>query len=437
MAALEPGAPVVPGIARLPAAGEYYASPALAALLNSAPADQLGDRFPGAQAGIIRDQALSAPDELVIIVGYAPDALANLSGTIQVDAINTSPTETGTTDIYRFIFVMAGIALLFPILILIGTGTRLAAARREERFAALRLIGATPHQVNIIASVDAAGGALLGAILGIGIFFLVQPAVAGIAITGDRFFARDVSPTFWGYLAALIVVPLASAGAALLSLRRVQISPLGVSRKVTPPPPKIWGVILLLAGIPLFIVPLFVRNPPYLSALGLILVMSGLVAGGPWLTRQAANLLAQVVRGGSTLLAARRLADNPQTAFRAVSGLVLAVLLGTLIAVIAPTVAAAEQIPQYDALSNVLRAVFTGGPLSSAGGIPPADGTQLLSSLQTYSGVARAAGLHQSGGPGKWLPAVPSPAPRFRRQGCAKAVRIRPNPHIYYRRGQS
>ena len=33
-------------------------------------------------------------------------------------------------------------ALLMPVLIFIGTATRLSAARREQRFAAMRLVGA-------------------------------------------------------------------------------------------------------------------------------------------------------------------------------------------------------------------------------------------------------------------------------------------------------
>jgi len=46
VAALGPNAPVAPGITRLPPAGDYYASPALAALLKTVPADQLGCAVP-------------------------------------------------------------------------------------------------------------------------------------------------------------------------------------------------------------------------------------------------------------------------------------------------------------------------------------------------------------------------------------------------------
>lgn len=69
VAALGPGAPVPPGVSRLPAAGQYYASPALAALLRTVPRDQLGDRFPGSMIGTIGKQALSGPNELVIYIG--------------------------------------------------------------------------------------------------------------------------------------------------------------------------------------------------------------------------------------------------------------------------------------------------------------------------------------------------------------------------------
>src|SRR5215471_17962295 len=43
VASLGPDAPMLPGITRLPGPGQYYASPALATLLKTAPANELGD----------------------------------------------------------------------------------------------------------------------------------------------------------------------------------------------------------------------------------------------------------------------------------------------------------------------------------------------------------------------------------------------------------
>lgn len=339
VAALGTKAPVVPGLPGLPAAGEYYASAALAKLIAGVPRDQLGDRFPGRQIGTIGDQALSGPNELAIIVGFRPGDLARLSGTITVDRIATEAESEGTTGIYRLAFGIGAILVLFPLLILVNTATRLAAVRREERFAAMRLVGATPGQVNVVASIEALVGALMGSFLGIGAFLALRPLLAGISLSGARFFEFNVTPTASGYLAMVVVVPAVATLASLWSLRRVRISPLGVSRKITPPPPRAWRVLPLLIGIPLFIIPLVSGTKDLnnskssvlpLVFIGTLLILVGLVLGGTWLTMQAARALRRCANGASSLLASRRLADNPKAAFRTVSGLVLAVFVGSL-----------------------------------------------------------------------------------------------------------
>jgi FtsX-like permease family protein len=378
VAALGPDAPVPPGISRLPRDGEFYASPALSALLLTTPRDQLGDRFPGSQIGAIGERALSGPDELVVFIGHSPAELAKVPTAFRVDTIATAPGRQVWSPYFRDAFVAGALAFLFPILILIGTATRLAAARREERFAALRLVGATPRQISVVASVDATVGALLGTVLGIGIFLLIRPALADTAITSARYFPDSVTPTALGYAAVLVAVPVVSAVAALLSLRRVRISPLGVTRRTTPPPPRAWRLVPLLLGIALFIVGLIITSPRSIGAPtfpGLILILIGLVVGGPWLTAQAARVLARSVSGASTLLAARRLADNPKAAFRTVTGLVLAVFLGTVVAGLLPTVNATTATPSANALSDVLIAPFTlspicGNTVNCNGGIP-------------------------------------------------------------------
>jgi hypothetical protein len=366
VAALGPDAPVPPGISKLPGSGEYYASPALSALLRSTPRDELGDRFPGSPIGTIGRRALAGPDDLVVFVGHSPAELAKVSGAFRVSTIATAPGKQVWSPYFRDAFVVGAVAFVFPILILIGTATRLAAARREERFAALRLVGATPRQISVVASVDAIVGALLGTLLGIGIFLLVRPALATTAITSARYFANDVTPTALGYVAVLVAVPVASAIASLLSLRRVRISPLGVTRRATPPAPRAWRLVPLLLGIVLFVVGLAITTPRSIGAPafpGLILILIGLAVGGPWLTTQAARLLARSVKGASALLAARRLADNPKAAFRTVSGLVLAVFLGTVVAGLLPAVNATTATPSANALSNVLLARFTLSPI--------------------------------------------------------------------------
>jgi len=366
VAGLGPGAPVPPGISRLPGPGQYYASPALAALIRSVPADELGDRFPGRLIGTIGQPALTGPTELVAYVGYAPATLATRPATTLVSTINKRTAGISSTPFFRDLFIAAAIMFLFPILILVATATRLAAARREERYAALRLVGATNRQIATIASVEAAISGLLGTLLGIGLFAALQPALADSAITSARYFADEVTPTALGYVLVLAGVPVASAIGAVLSLRRVRISPLGVSRRVTPPRPTAWLVAPLAAGIVLFALGLAntsQQNIALLLPLGLIVIMIGVVVAGPWITAQSARLLGRLASGPSALLAARRLADNPKLAFRSVRGLVLAVFLCTIVGSILPAVEDTLASPRSAALSNVLLDGFTSAPV--------------------------------------------------------------------------
>lgn len=135
-------------------------------------------------------------------------------------------------------------------LIFIGTATRLAATRREQRFAAMRLVGATPRQISLISAVESTLAASVGTAVGFGLFFAARPGLAIIPFTGEPFFPGDLSLTIVNVLAVALGVPLGAVVASWLALRRVQISPLGVSRRVTPKPPRAWRLIPLVAGSP-------------------------------------------------------------------------------------------------------------------------------------------------------------------------------------------
>src|SRR6202041_3714925 len=95
VAATGASSPVPPGIPRDPAPGQYYPSPALAALLRTTPADQLADRYPGRPAGTIGDAALPSPNSLVLIVGRTPAQLAATPDSVRVTSIPTTvPADT-------------------------------------------------------------------------------------------------------------------------------------------------------------------------------------------------------------------------------------------------------------------------------------------------------------------------------------------------------
>jgi hypothetical protein len=338
--------PVPPGIPALPNPGKFYASPALTKLLRSTPAAQLADRYPGTQAGTIGPAGLPAPNSLVIVVGRTPAQLRHLPGASEVTTIDTtSPSSCSGASCLAvginskgidLILAVVAAGLLFPILIFIGVATRLSAARREERFAALRLVGATPGQVAVISTVESAVAAVMGVIAGFGLFYLLRPVVAPIPFTGAPFFVHDLSLNAADIVIVAVGVPLAAAAAARLALRRVSISPLGVTRRVTPAAPRAWRLIPLAAGLAelaYFAVagrPSTTTGQIFGFTAGLLLTMAGLVVAGPWLTMVSSRLMIRRANRPSTLIAARRLSDNPQAGFRAISGLILALFAGSV-----------------------------------------------------------------------------------------------------------
>ncbi|HSX28361.1 MAG TPA: FtsX-like permease family protein [Candidatus Saccharimonadales bacterium] len=390
MAALGNKAPMPPGISQLPLADEYYASPELAKLIDAKPKAQLGERFPATRAGIISDSALSDPKALVAYVGHTPAQMETMSHVQAVSKIATSPQQHTVTQFLQIVLGVGAVGLLFPMLILVSTATRLSASRREERFAALRLIGATPGQITVIASVDSLVASLAGVIVGLFVFIALRPLVAQFPFTGAPFFVSDLTPTLFGYLAVMIGVPIASVVTAAASLRRVQISPLGVSRKAMPKPPKAWRAIPFLIGLIIFTATLVWGAHKNTGALilvpllgGFVLMLTGLILAGSWLTMVGARGMARVARGASSLLAARRLAYDPKAAFRSVSGLVLAVFIGTMFSTLAPAILGNQGSLKKGKLTDTVVATFHN---TSTAGLDSPASTQLINKLEAVVG---------------------------------------------------
>jgi FtsX-like permease family len=339
-----PGAPMLPGIAHLPGPGQYDASPALTALLHSLPANELADRFPGRQVATIGPAALPSPNSLIIVIGHDARQLSRLPGAVEVRSILRTPAAcyscsagVGSGPVLQWILVGGAVTLLLPVLILIATASRLSAARREERFAAMRLAGATPRQISVISAVEAALAAVAGVVVGFGLFFLFRPPLYHVSFTGAPLAQGDLTLNHLDVLLVVIGVPVAAILSARLALRRVRVSPLGVSRRARPTAPRIARVLPLLAGIALLAYFDAAGKPGAVGGqllellVGFVLLLVGLVLAGPWFTTAGSRLMTRSARHPATLIAGRRLLDSPKSAFRFISGLVVALFVTTAI----------------------------------------------------------------------------------------------------------
>ena len=104
---------------------------------------------------------------------------------------------------------------------------------------------------------------------------------------------------------------------------------------------------------------------------GIFLIMIGLVVAGPWLTMLGSRLLARRARRAATLIAGRRLSDNPTVAFRAVSGLMLALFVTSVASGVISTYVANRGVPDSDSLaSTTMRTIIWPEEIPSGQGAP-------------------------------------------------------------------
>ena len=385
---------VPPGIPRLPGPGQYYASPALAALLRTTPASELGDRFDGKEIGVIGPSALPSPSDLVIVIGQNAHFMSKIPGAGTISNFVTSsssggPDTSGTTGLQIILAVLA-LVLLFPVLVFVGSAMRLSAARREQRFAAIRLAGATMRQVSVVATIEALVAAIAGVVIGFGLFFVTEPALVHVPFTGQPLEFGDLRIGLIDVLVVVIGVPLAAAIVARLALQRVQVSPLGVTRRVTPRPPRAYRVIPLLAGIGELAYFESVGRPSSAGGqtqaylLGFFLIMVGLVLAGPWLTMAGSRSMAKRTSRVPMLLAGRRLSDNPRGAFRAVSGLILAIFVTSVSVGVISTILADHGSTSSSTLAS--KTVTDQFAFDSNGSVSTAP-TSIISALRSIHGV--------------------------------------------------
>jgi hypothetical protein len=352
VAALKPGVPVAAGIPFLPGPGEVLLSPALARL-------DTGDRFSGKVVGGLGVEALKHPDELVAVIGHEP---GSLYGFYRPDLVGPGVVDRddGTLALLTRIGL---VVLVVPCLVLVASAARLTAARRERRFAALRLAGATPGQVIAMTATETAVAAVVGSALGVLASMPLRHLTARIPWDGGTWLPDDFTASPAVVALVAVLAPVLVVAAAVLGVRRVVTSPLGaVQRHRTRGPSPARLGLLVGAGAVFFLGVVVARRGGTTTVLiGLAAVAVALVLVGPLVTALVGRFFTRSWRKPSTLLAGRRLSDDPKAAFRAAAGVVLAVFTASMALVLLP--ALGGQIPYSDSTwrDDVLIAESVGG----------------------------------------------------------------------------
>ncbi|MFE9039279.1 ABC transporter permease [Streptomyces sp. NPDC007818] len=322
-----PKAPMPPGTAGVPAEGEMLVSPALAELLGSPDGALLRERLPYKAVGTIGEAGLIGPNELRYVAHAGFLTTENYDG--RAERYGWSVPEEPMNAFLLLLVVIAYVVLLLPVLVFIATAARFGGEQRDRRLAALRLVGADNATTRRIAAGESLAGALLGLVVGAGLFLVARQFAGAFEIWDVNAFPSDVVPHTALALLVLAVVPVASVVVTLAALRGVAIEPLGVVRTATPRRRRLWWRLLILAAGAALLAPTIGGIRMDDTAIdtvtiggGTVLVLIGLTGLLPWLVEAAVKRMS----GGpvSWQLAVRRLQLSSGTAARAVSGIVVA-----------------------------------------------------------------------------------------------------------------
>ena len=233
---------------------------------------------------------------------------------------------------YQSLAAIALVLLVVPLASLGGAAARLSARRRDERLSTLRLLGVTPQGVGMMTVLESAVLAGIGAVAGTIASLVIAPLVGLLAFRGEPLGAAAVilsPPAILGVIGGVVVL---AALSAVVGLRRVVISPLGVRTRATSGSSVHWMravVAVLVLAAAFGTVSVF---PSVADLVTTIVVLALAFAGalavlnllGPWVLKVVSSGQLRRAERPERLLAARIVLDSPKAAWRQVGGVAMA-----------------------------------------------------------------------------------------------------------------
>ena len=247
--------------------------------------------------------------------------------------------------LYQALAVIALALLVVPLVSLGGAAARLSARRRDDRLATLRLLGATPAAVSALAVIESAVLAAVGAVAGVVVYLAIVPLLGLIEFRGEPLGASGVLLPWPVLVAVPFGIAALAALSAVLGLRQVVISPLGVRTRQEAPRLHWVRVVIgvVVVALAFGVMSVLQVAPTAMVILGMLaFAFGGTIAVlnlvGPWVIRLVASGQAKRAKTPARLLAARTVLESPKGAWRQVGGVAMtsfmAVFAGTGVAVL-------------------------------------------------------------------------------------------------------
>lgn len=235
---------------------------------------------------------------------------------------------------YVFLALFASVLLVPSLLGLLTQAAQANLGGREEHLAVLRLIGATAGEVRGMMILESLRQALVGLVLGSVLYVVTCPVWSLLTFQEKRVGTWEMF-TWWVIPAAWIVVLVLAACSVWLALRRVAVTPLGVTKKI---PPKGQNMItLVLSAVGAVVLYRYLGSlelAPGADAAafaGMLVVAGGILTVNALIAVGVIQLLARLsyrVPGAANYVATRRVGRGAKTTWKRVTALFFVAFIG-------------------------------------------------------------------------------------------------------------
>ncbi|MEW1987322.1 FtsX-like permease family protein [Brevibacterium casei] len=320
---------------------------------------------------VLSKQTFTSPTARLVAIAFFACSTLFLTVAAGAWAFNDRPEVPGyaeVAELYRMLAVLATVFLIVPAVSLGVASAKLSARRQDERLSTLSLLGASKGTIRLIAVAEPFVPAAAGILAGIGGYLLLAYPLSLLVFTGVPLGYSALLMPVWLLAAVVVGLLLVCLLSALLGLRKVIVSPLGVrtrslARKF--PLVRVITVIVLALGMVGALVfslqdgqRQMVVVIASIATIGIALLLINVL--GVLIMMIHAAISSRIARRPAAMLSASMIADAPAQYWRRVAGLALI----TFIAVVGGAGAAMMRGNAGDMSSEEIAAM---GPLQYTG----------------------------------------------------------------------
>ncbi|MCI4013110.1 FtsX-like permease family protein [Brevibacterium sp. ZH18] len=180
---------------------------------------------------VLTKQSFTSTTAKLVAIAFFACSTLFLTVTGGAWAFMDRPDVSGYSEVaglYRMLAIMATVFLVVPAISLGVASAKLSARRQDERLSTLSLLGAERGTIRAIAVAEPFVPAAAGILAGIAGYFLLAYPLSFLVFVGEPLGYSALMMPVW--LLALVVIGLLAICllSALIGLRKITISPLGV-----------------------------------------------------------------------------------------------------------------------------------------------------------------------------------------------------------------